>query len=94
MLEAEFARSNSDHCVYVQRFKDGNYVILTLYVDDMLVAGTCMKKIQDLKKRLSKQFSMKDLSEAKQLFGMQITRDKKKKMLWLSQKSFIKKILE
>ena len=29
MLEAGFARSNSHHCVFVQMFKDGNYVILT-----------------------------------------------------------------
>ncbi|KAG9450350.1 hypothetical protein H6P81_010315 [Aristolochia fimbriata] len=49
--------------------------------DDMLVAGTNMKKIDDLKKRLANQFSMKDLGEAKQLLGMQITRDKKKKKL-------------
>ncbi|KAG9441314.1 hypothetical protein H6P81_017168 [Aristolochia fimbriata] len=94
MLDIGFARSNADHCVYLQRFNDGDYIILTLYVDDMLVAGTNMKKIDDLKKRLANQFSMKDLGEAKQLLGMQITRDKKKKKLWLSQEGYVKKVLE
>ncbi|KAG9453509.1 hypothetical protein H6P81_006413 [Aristolochia fimbriata] len=95
MLDIGFARSNADHCVYLQRFNDGDYIILTLYVDDMLVAGDSnMKKIDDLKKRLANQFSMKDLGEAKQLLGMQITRDKKKKKLWLSQEGYVKKVLE
>ncbi|KAG9446485.1 hypothetical protein H6P81_012613 [Aristolochia fimbriata] len=94
MLDIGFARSNADHCVYLQRFNDGDYIILILYVDDMLVAGTNMKKIDDLKKRLANQFSMKDLGEAKQLLGMQITRDKKKKKLWLSQEGYVKKVLE
>ncbi|KAG9446257.1 hypothetical protein H6P81_012385 [Aristolochia fimbriata] len=94
MLDIGFARSNADHCVYLQRFNDGDYIILTLYVDDMLVAGTNMKKIDDLKKRLANQFLMKDLGEAKQLLGTQITRDKKKKKLWLSQEGYVKKVLE
>ncbi|KAG9450355.1 hypothetical protein H6P81_010320 [Aristolochia fimbriata] len=94
MLDIGFARSNADHCVYLQRFNDGDYIILTLYVDDMLVAGTNMKKIDDLKKKLANQFSMKDLGEAKQLLGIQITRDKKKKKLWLSQEGYVKKVLE
>jgi len=38
-----------------------NYVILLLYVDDMLVVGTTKKDIDDLKERLSKIFNMKDL---------------------------------
>ncbi|KAG9457669.1 hypothetical protein H6P81_002177 [Aristolochia fimbriata] len=94
MLDIGFAMSNADHCVYLQSFNDGDYIILTLYVDDMLVAGTNMKKIDELKKRLANQFSMKDLGEAKQLLGMQITRDKKKKKLWLSQEGYVKKVLE
>jgi len=27
-----------DHCVYTKRFK-GNFVIMSLYVDDILMAG-------------------------------------------------------
>lgn len=38
---------------------------LTLYVDDMLIEGSDMKKINDFKKMLVGRFSMKDLGEAK-----------------------------
>jgi len=42
MVTNEFVRCQSDHCVYVKRTTNGNYLILLLYVDDMLVAGSSM----------------------------------------------------
>ena len=30
---------NVDHCVYVRKFPSGKFVILLLYVDDMLIVG-------------------------------------------------------
>ncbi|KAK3036321.1 hypothetical protein RJ639_031728 [Escallonia herrerae] len=69
------------------------FIILTLYVDDMLVASSSMSWINELKKKLASTFSMKDWGEAKQLFGMRITRDRKKKKLWLSQEEYIDKVL-
>ncbi|KAK2999025.1 hypothetical protein RJ639_024468 [Escallonia herrerae] len=62
--------------------------------DDMLVAGSSMGRINELKKKLASTFSMKDLGEAKQLLGMKITRDRKQKKLWLSQEEYIDKLLE
>lgn len=49
-----------DHCYYIKRF-DNSYIILLLYVDDMLVIGSSMQKINNLKDMLSKEFKMKDL---------------------------------
>jgi len=37
-----YTRCHSDHCVYLKRQNDGSYIILFLYVDDMLVAGSNM----------------------------------------------------
>ncbi|KAK3027347.1 hypothetical protein RJ639_041588 [Escallonia herrerae] len=56
----------------------------------MLVAGSSMRRINELKKKLASTFSMKDLGEAKQLLGMRITRDRKQKKLRLSQEKFDK----
>ena len=38
MHEHGYNRCHSDHCVYFKRLDDDNYIILCLYVDDMLVA--------------------------------------------------------
>ena len=57
-------RCETNHCCYV-KFFDNSYIILLLYVDDMLIAGSSIEEINDLKKQLSKQFAIKDLGAAK-----------------------------
>jgi hypothetical protein len=42
MIEQGYSRCHSDHCVYFKRLENGSYIILLLYVDDMLVAGSNM----------------------------------------------------
>ncbi|GJU07579.1 retrovirus-related pol polyprotein from transposon TNT 1-94 [Tanacetum coccineum] len=65
-------------------------IILLLYVDDMLVAGSEMAEITKLKRQLSQVFEMKDLGSAKHILGMSIIRDKTKG----NQEKYIGKVLE
>ena len=61
-----FKRCEANHYCYVKFF--GNfYIILLLYMDDMLIARSNVEEINDLKKQLSKQFVMKDLGAANQI---------------------------
>jgi hypothetical protein len=92
MCNTGFTRCDADHCCYVKNFEN-SYIILLLYVDDMLVAGSSIKEINNLKKQLSKQFAMKDLGAAKQILGMRIIRDRANGTLKLSQTEYVKKIL-
>ncbi|KAL5826503.1 hypothetical protein ACOSQ3_018353 [Xanthoceras sorbifolium] len=92
MSSSSFTRCQADHCCYIKRF-DNSFIILLLYVDDMLVAGSDMQEIMNLKRELSKQFAMKDLGAAKQILGMRIKRDTKSGTLLLSQAEYIKKVL-
>ena len=87
-----FTRCQADHCCYFKKF-DNNFIILLLYVDDMLVAGSDMQEIVNLKQKLSKQFEMKDLGAAKQILGMRIKRDTNSRTLLLSQDKYINKVL-
>jgi len=87
-----YTRCQVDHCCYVKHF-DNSYIILLLYVDDMLIAGSSIEEIDKLKQQLSKQFEMKDLGAAKQILGMRIIRDKDKGILKLSQTEYVKKVL-
>jgi len=50
MLEHGFQRLEADHCVYIKRYDQGKYIILLLYVDDMLIVGHDKNKINRLKK--------------------------------------------
>ena len=49
MHEHGYNRCHSDHCVYFKRLDDDSYIILCLYVDDMLVVGSNMDHIKGLK---------------------------------------------
>lgn len=52
-----------------------------------------MKVITTLKAQLSSEFEMKDLGAAKKILGMEIKRDRKSRLLFLSQQSYIEKVL-
>ena len=60
MTEHGYDRCHSDHFVYFKRLDNGRYIILLLYVDDMLVAGSNMQDINVLKRKLAKSFAMKE----------------------------------
>ncbi|RYA48787.1 hypothetical protein DD599_27040, partial [Enterobacter cloacae complex sp. CH23B] len=83
-----------DHCLYTKRLNDGSLIILILYVDGMLIAGKSIDEINQLKKMLSAQFSMKDLGDANHFLGMHIKRDRKRGILELSQEKYIHKVLK
>lgn len=60
MCDHWFWRGDVDHCFYFKDFGD-SYVVLLLYVDDILITGASMKEINTLKRELEKEFIMKDL---------------------------------
>ncbi|KAH9315581.1 hypothetical protein KI387_024208, partial [Taxus chinensis] len=94
MQEQGYSRCHSDHCMYIKKFLDGSYIILCLYVDDMLVAGKNMQEIKVLKKQLGESFVMKDLGAEKQILGVIITQNWKERNIVLSQEEYINKVLE
>ncbi|KAE8678570.1 hypothetical protein F3Y22_tig00111403pilonHSYRG00065 [Hibiscus syriacus] len=77
----------------VERSGDNDFVILLLYVDDMLVAGPNKDHIEELNAQLARKFEMKDLGSENKILGMQIHRDRSNRKIWLSQKNYLKKIL-
>jgi hypothetical protein len=92
MIANSFKRSLYDSCVYI-KFVDGSPIYLLLYVDDMLIAAKSKIDIMNLKAQLSSEFEMKGLSAAKKILGMEITRDRKSGLLFLSQHGYIQKVL-
>ena len=94
MLSQGYKRSEFDHCLYTKQAKDGSWLILILYVDDMLIAGKHMEEISALKSKMAKSFDMKDMGEAGHILGMRIERNRSKQLIWLSQTEYIDKVLQ
>ena len=62
-----------EKCVYYKEC-NGQRVILCLYVNDILLFGTSLEIVKDVKSYLSRRFDMKDLGEANIILGMKVER--------------------
>jgi hypothetical protein len=69
-------------------------IIIGLYVGDLVIVGPRKDDIASLKKALSKAYKMKDLGAAKLVLGIRLTRDRKKKTLFIDQELYLSKMLE
>ena len=69
-----FVVNDGDKCVYY-RHCGGEGVILCLYVDDILIFGTRLDLIKEVKDFLSRCFEMKDLGVADVILNIKLLRD-------------------
>ena len=94
MLGQKYTKNKYDHCVYLRKVQDRSFIYLLLYVDDMLIASKNNGEIEKLKAQLNKEFEMKDLGKAKKILGIEIIRDRKIGRLCLTQRIYLKKVLQ
>uniref|UniRef100_A0A2N9H4Y7 CCHC-type domain-containing protein n=1 Tax=Fagus sylvatica TaxID=28930 RepID=A0A2N9H4Y7_FAGSY len=88
-----FLMIEEDQCVYVKR-SEGSFIILSLYVYEILLDGNNKEFIKTIKEWLSSTFEMKDMGEASFVLGVKILRDRSRKLLGLSQETYIRKVLK
>ncbi|KAL0293524.1 UNVERIFIED_CONTAM: Retrovirus-related Pol polyprotein from transposon RE2 [Sesamum radiatum] len=77
-----------------RKISGSSVAYLVFYVDDILLIGDDVKMLSDIKVWLSTQFSMKDVGEASYILGIKINRDRSRRMLGLTQSSYIEKVLK
>ncbi|WVZ90398.1 LOW QUALITY PROTEIN: hypothetical protein U9M48_036704 [Paspalum notatum var. saurae] len=85
-----FIKNVEEPCVY-KKVSGSALVFLVLYVDDILLIGNDILSIKD---SLRKSFSMKDLGEAAYILDIKIYRDRSKRLIGLSQSTYIDKVLK
>ena len=88
-----FKENEEDNCIYA-KFKNGKFIFLILYVDDILLVSSDVGLLLETKKFLSSNFDMKDLGEVSFILGIEIHRDRRKRVLGLSQKAYLEKVLK
>ena len=90
LLVDDFSSSDVDRCVYT-KFVNDDHVIICLYVDDMLIFGTCNDIVFKTKSFLTSKFDMKDIGEASVILRVKIIR--KGDSTLLSQEHYVEKLL-
>jgi hypothetical protein len=87
-----FIKNEEETCVY-KKASGSALVFLVLYVDDILLIGNDIPILEVVKTSLKRSLWMKDLGEAAYVLGIKIYRDRSKRLIGLSQDTYIDKIL-
>ncbi len=85
-----FEPFGSDLCCF--RNKDTG-VMLLIYVDDLLIAAATKAAIAVVKQHLAGIYELKDLGEVRAFLGLNITRDRTNRVIYINQEDYIHKIL-
>jgi len=75
LTSAGFVVNEANKYVYY-RFGSVEGLILCLYVDDILIFGTSLNVIKEVKDFLSQSFEMKDLGEADVILNIKLVKEK------------------
>ena len=85
----------SDSCVYLKQTQSDRFILLSLYVDDTIVACDTKDKSvwESDKKAIAAQYAIKDLGECEWILNMKVTRDRTNRTMTLSQEAYIERII-
>jgi len=88
-----FKENVVDQCIYLKA-SGRKFIILVLYIDDILLASNDVDFLCDTKQTLTAHFYMKDLGNASFVLDIKIHRDRTRGILGLSQKGYIERVLD
>jgi hypothetical protein len=91
-LQQGFMRRKSDPNLYTKFDEQGYIVLISLYVDDLIITGNAEKLIDEIKEKLSKVFEMKDLGELHYFLGLEVWRNAGQ--TFVCQSKYIREILK
>ena len=89
----QFERSDSDHAVF-SFLTSTKFCIVTLYVDNLMIISNSPSLLRRKKRQLMSAFKMKDLGDIHWFLGLEITRDRAKKLIFVSQSRYIADVVE
>ena len=74
LVSNDYLINEADKCVYLKSFDSNTYVIICLYVDDILIFGTSIEVINNTKSFLASNFDMKNMGEANGILVLKLLR--------------------
>ncbi|KAJ8468724.1 hypothetical protein ONZ45_g17140 [Pleurotus djamor] len=88
-----YRRLFADQCVYLRK-RDDDLTIVGVHVDDMGVLASSPEVMAVAKREIATKFEISDLGELKQIVGLEVSRDRAKGTMKLSQSRYIECIVE
>ena len=91
LIHKGFTKSPSEPSLYIKT-QGPNFLILCLYVDDLIYTGTDPRMIEEFKKAMMSEYEMTDLGAMKYFLGMQVKQSSGK--IFLSQEKYAEDLLK
>lgn len=91
LISLGFNKSLSEATLYV-RSEDTNIIIVSVYVDDLLITGNNQELIDEFKSEMLKEFEMTDLGLMTYFLGLEVRQQENE--IFISQRKYAKEILK
>ena len=94
---SNYIQNKADPCVYYRTEvvdRKEIIMIIAVYVDDTIICSNNINMLNAEKERLSSRFEMDDRGELHFILGMEVNRDRKKRILTIDQKLYLKNVLK
>ena len=72
LIQLGFKRSENEATLYLKQDEDGLQLVISFYIDDMLVTRSNAKLLEEFKTEMQNVFEMSDLGIMNYFFGMEI----------------------
>ena len=82
----------NDPNLYTKYNKQGKIILISLYVDDMIITGNADNLIKEIKQMMAQFFEMKDLGSLHYCLGLEVWRDTGQ--TFLTQGKYARSLLE
>ena len=92
LIDSGFVKGSADSCIYV-KVLDKSFVIMAVYVDDIIPVSNDSTLLAAEKAAICQQFEMEDNGPIDYFLGMYIKRDRDKRILSISQPKYINDVL-
>ena len=83
----------ADGSIMITLYESG-FIMVSIYVNNLLIAAMLIELIKEVKGVLSKKFNMKNLEEVRMIIKMWIIHHQLKRLLTLNQASYIQDVLQ
>ena len=93
LIDLGFKQLFVDLCLYIKRMDNGNFLLIAVYVDDLLAVSNRESLIAEFKQLFGQKIKFKDHGPISKFLNVNINYDRLNKRLELSQTDYIEKIL-